>query len=148
MKFFKYSFILGLSILLAISCQTAVPEPALSDQIIGNYTVSSYNVNGITVNLPATNATGTTATARIITSKVDEQSVNVTFVFTQTKSGISNSSNSKLENVQLKRSNNTKIEGFEEGLKALEMENGFLTLIFNEPDPKKNMIINAVKENK
>jgi hypothetical protein len=126
-------------------CKQNEPEPPLADQIIGDYTVTSYKSGTITVNLPATTTTGITATAKITSTKVSEDVASFTFIFTQTKSGITSSSNSKLENVSLKKGSSGSIEG-SVGIDGISWQNNQLTLTFGDANPADVLTIYAKKD--
>jgi len=128
------------------ACKQADPEPPLADQIMGSYTATSYKVGTTTINLPATTTTGITATAKITSTKVSEDTASFTFIFTQTKSGIASSSNSKLENLSLKKASSGEIEGYNGTSKVIIFKNGELTMIFTDPDPTKMLTVFAKKE--
>lgn len=145
-KNLKIHSVLLLVILVITGCEKKEPEPALSDQLMGEYTATSYNVSGITVNLPATNAAGVTATARIVSTKVSDNSASFTFVFTQTKSGIATSSNSKMDNVELVKASSGKIESAD-GLKRVDYGNNKIVVVFSNADPNNPVTVYATKNN-
>lgn len=139
-------WLVGLGLLAVMSaCTQSEPEPPLADQIIGDYTVTSYKSGTITVNLPATTTTGITATAKITSTKVSEDVASFTFIFTQTKSGIASSSNSKLENVSLKKGSSGSIEG-SVGIDGISWQNNQLTLTFGDANPADVLTIYAKKD--
>lgn len=139
-------WLVGLGLLAVMSaCTQSEPEPPLADQIIGDYTVTSYKSGTITVNLPATTTTGITATAKITSTKVSEDVASFTFIFTQTKSGITSSSNSKLENVSLKKGSSVSIEG-SVGIDGISWQNNQLTLTFGDANPADVLTIYAKKD--
>jgi len=141
------TWIVSIILLSAVAaCKQADPEPPLADQIMGSYTATSYKVGTTTINLPATNTSGVTATAKITSMKVSEEVATFTFIFTQTKSGIQTSSNSKLENLTLKKANSGEIEGYKGASRAVVFKNSELTLTFTEPDPAKVIIVYAKKD--
>jgi len=131
--------------LLSVACQKNEPEPPLADQIMGSYTVTSYKSGNTTVNLPATTTTGITATAKITSTRVSDDVASFTFIFTQTKSGIASSSNSKLNDVPLKKGSGGAIEG-SIGIDGISWQNNQLTLTFGDPDPAKVLIIYGKKD--
>lgn len=131
--------------LLSVACQKNEPELPLADQILGSYTVTSYKSGNASVNLPATTTTGITVTAKITSTKVTEDVASFTFIFTQTKSGIASSSNSKLENVSLKKGSNGAIEG-SIGMDGISWQNNQLTLTFGDADPAKVLTIYGKKD--
>lgn len=141
----KYLAILLLATIF-MSCEKNEPEPPLSDQLMGEYTATAYNVSGITVNLPATNAAGVTATARIVSIKVSNNTASFTFVFTQTKSGIATSSNSKMDNVELVKASSGKIESAD-GLKKVDYGNNKIVVVFANADPSNPVTVFANKNN-
>ncbi|MCP9767176.1 hypothetical protein EGI22_04590 [Lacihabitans sp. LS3-19] len=137
-----YFFVLSL---LFFSCSKDEPEPILADMVSGEYVVDYYVVNNKKVTLPATNSSGETATGKISAYKVEDNVASFTFFFTLTKFGISSSSNSKLENVTLKKANSTDIEGFVGTEKVIEYSNNKLILTMTNEDPSKVLVIKGIK---
>jgi hypothetical protein len=133
-------------VLVVVACEQSEPEPPLADQIMGDYTVTSYSFSGSTVTLPATNASGVTATAKIISTKVSDQSASFTFVFTQTKNGISSSSNSRLQDVALVKSKSGNIESAD-GRKRVEYANSKISVIFPGDETVADLTVSATKNN-
>ncbi|NBB21737.1 hypothetical protein GVN20_20400 [Runella sp. CRIBMP] len=131
--------------LLSVACQKNEPEPPLADQILGSYTVTSYKSGNASVNLPATTTTGITVTAKITSTKVSDDVASFTFIFTQTKSGIASSSNSKLNDVSLKKGSNGAIEG-SIGMDGISWQNNQLTLTFGDADPAEVLTIYGKKD--
>ncbi|MEZ4901143.1 MAG: hypothetical protein R2822_04975 [Spirosomataceae bacterium] len=131
---------------VVISCTKSEPEPPLADQVVGNYTSTSYTIGTVRIIFPATNASGITATARVTSTKVSEEVASFTFVFTQTKSGIQTSSNSKLENLTLKKASSGEIEGYNGAAKVAIFKDNELTLIFTDPDPSKVLTLYSKKD--
>lgn len=142
----KISNYLGVFVLVLFftACEQSEPEHPLADQIMGDFTVTSYSFSGTTVTLPATNTSGVTATAKIISTKVSDQSASFTFVFTQTKNGISSSSNSRLQDVALVKSKSGNIESAD-GLKRVDFNYDKIAVVFSNADTKNPMSVYAIK---
>ncbi len=145
MKIFNSIWLILLIICGLASCENKEAEPALADQIMGDYEVNSYNVIGVTINLPATSNTGASVSGKVLATKISESTASFTFIFTQTQGGISNSSNAKLENITLKKSG-TAIESAD-GLKSVQFDGSKLTLVFPNADPSQVLTVFATKTN-
>jgi hypothetical protein len=131
--------------LLFFSCSKDDPKPILADLVLGEYVVESYVVHNTKVTLPATNSSGETATGKISAYKVEDNVASFTFFFTLTKFGISSSSNSKLENVDLEKASGNGVAGFVEKQKVIEYIDGKLILTMTNDDPSKVLVITATK---
>ncbi len=147
-NYFKLSKLAALIfvVVISISCEKSEPEPPLADQLMGSYLVTSYKAGSTTINLPATTTAGVTLTAKITGIKVSDEVASFTFILTQSKSGISTSSNVKLENLALKKASDGSIEGYKGTSKEVSWQNNILMLILTDPDPNKVLTIFANKE--
>lgn len=148
MKSFLHLFVAVLVVTVTnTSCKKEDPQPALADQIAGEYTGTYYTVGVTTkVTLPATNAAGVTANSKILVTKISEDKATFKVTFTLTdKAGKATDSFNNFDGLTLKKTATGEIEGYQGTTKITSLNNGELSVTATATDPTKTVIFYGKK---
>ncbi|MGR3810344.1 hypothetical protein [Jiulongibacter sp. NS-SX5] len=138
-------YALLMSVFLFTACEKTEPEPALTDQVSGQYEVDYYLVGSTLVALPVT-VDGITATAKIDIVRISETDARVVFTFIQTAEsfGLSDESTSIVPVVPLSKNSSGEITGSDSDGNSLSHKNGEVEVILKNSDPSQTLTIHAI----